>query len=271
MSQPGKPDELYVRARRALLDAAVALDDHLDAVVLVGAQALYLHTGDADLAVAEFTTDADLVIRPSDLADDPLIADLLEPVGFSKDQQPGQWLSPDRCRVDLMVPEQLAGSGTRGAELGAHGRHTARRARGLEATLIDRERATIKALDPGDERSVEMNIAGPGALLVAKAHKIADRSTTPDRLSDKDALDVLRLLQCIPTAELTFRIRQLRAHKLSNDVTEEAILHMGSLFGSSESVGVGMAVRATAPFEDSDVIASSITILANDLLEALNA
>lgn len=269
MSRLGELDDLYVRAREVLLDAAIALNDHLDAVVLVGAQALYLHTGDADLAVAEFTTDADLVIRPSDLADDPLIADLLEPVGFTKDRQPGQWLSPDGCRVDLMVPEQLAGPGSRGAELGAHGRHAARRAKGLETTLIDQEQATIEALDPGDERSVEMNVAGPGALLVAKLHKIADRSTDPNRLSDKDALDVLRLLQCVPTVEFTSRIRQLRTHELSSDVTEEAILYMDTLFGSSESTGVRMVVRATAPFEDADVIASSITILASDLLEDL--
>lgn len=270
MSQLGKPDDLYIRARRALLDAAEALAEHLRAVVLVGAQALYLHTGDADLAVAEFTTDADLVIRPSDLADDPLIADLLEPVGFSKDGQPGQWLSADGCRVDLMVPEQLAGSGTRGAELGAHGRHTARRAGGLEATLIDCERATITALDPDDARSVEMNVAGPGALLVAKVHKIADRSTTPNRLSDKDALDVLRLLQCVPIAEFRSRIVRLKAHKLSGDVTDEAMLQMSSLFADEESVGVRMAVRAAAPLEEADVIASSIMILASDLLDDLN-
>ena len=44
----GAPDLLYVRARAALLDVAEALDEQLDAVVLVGAQAVYLHTGDAD-------------------------------------------------------------------------------------------------------------------------------------------------------------------------------------------------------------------------------
>ena len=46
---PGEPDPLYVRARRALLDAADALEAHLDAVVLVGAQAVYLQAGEADL------------------------------------------------------------------------------------------------------------------------------------------------------------------------------------------------------------------------------
>ena len=45
-------DELYVIARRVLLDALDALGGHRDAVVLVGAQAIYLRVGEADLAVA---------------------------------------------------------------------------------------------------------------------------------------------------------------------------------------------------------------------------
>ena len=36
---PGDFDELYVRARTALLDATEALAPHLDSIVLVGAQA----------------------------------------------------------------------------------------------------------------------------------------------------------------------------------------------------------------------------------------
>ena len=62
----GGPDPLYVRARIALLDAADALSEQLDAVVLVGAQAIYLHTGDADFATAEYTTDADFCVAPPD-------------------------------------------------------------------------------------------------------------------------------------------------------------------------------------------------------------
>lgn len=56
---PDEFDELYVRARRALLDASDALSPHLDSIVLVGAQAIYLHTGAAELSFAEFTVDAD--------------------------------------------------------------------------------------------------------------------------------------------------------------------------------------------------------------------
>ena len=40
----------YLRARTALLDAADALTGQLDALVLVGAQAIYLHTGRAESA-----------------------------------------------------------------------------------------------------------------------------------------------------------------------------------------------------------------------------
>ncbi len=52
---PGDPDELYVRARATLLAAADALAPHIDSLVLVGAQAVYLHTGAADLGIAEYT------------------------------------------------------------------------------------------------------------------------------------------------------------------------------------------------------------------------
>jgi hypothetical protein len=41
-------DELYVIARRVLLDALEALGEHREATILVGAQAVYLHTGISD-------------------------------------------------------------------------------------------------------------------------------------------------------------------------------------------------------------------------------
>ena len=143
----GDPDPLYVRARDALLDAADALAEQLDAVVLVGAQAIYLHTGEADFAVAEYTTDADFCIAPADLHEAPLLAELLVAHGFSLREHPGAWSSPDGIAVDLMVPNALAGSGSRGARLGHHGRKAARRARGLEGALVDRNRMRISIGD----------------------------------------------------------------------------------------------------------------------------
>jgi hypothetical protein len=45
-----------------LLDALEALAAHRDALVVVGAQAIYLHTGEADVALAEATKDSHLAI-----------------------------------------------------------------------------------------------------------------------------------------------------------------------------------------------------------------
>jgi len=262
-------DPLYVRARAALLDAAEALEAHRDALVLVGAQAVYLHTGDADLAVAEYTTDADFTVAPADLADTPLIADLLGARGFTPREHPGGWLSPDGIFLDIMVPEDLAGPGTRGARLGPHGKRAARRAKGLEGALIDRESLTISALDPDDGRTVEMWVAGPGALLVAKFHKIAERVGNQDRVRDKDALDVLRLLRSVPTDDLTDRLVMLRRTDLSAAVTNEAVGLLPDLFGTTESAGVAMAVRAAGQGEDPATIAGSVVALVEDLLAAL--
>ncbi len=88
-----------------------------------------------------------------------LLAELMNAGGFVPDQHPGSWLSPDGISVDLMVPEALAGAGSRGARLGTHGKRVARRAKGLEGALVDRDRMTIAALDPTDDRSVSM-VAG---------------------------------------------------------------------------------------------------------------
>ena len=259
------PDPLYVRARTALLDAVGALDAHRGALVLVGAQAIYLHTGDADLAVAEYTTDADFTVSPADLADAPLLADLLGAAGFTPREHPGGWLSPDGIYVDVMVPEKLAGSGTRGARLGAHGKRAARRAKGLEGALVDRELRTIGALDPADDRTVDLWVAGPGALLVAKVHKIAERVSAQDRVRDKDALDILRLMRATETRDLASRLQMLRDNELAREVTNEAIGLLPGLFGTPSSAGVTMAVRAAGAAEPAAVLGESLVALIGDL------
>ncbi len=266
----GEPDELYVRARAALLDVTDALGPHLDAMTLVGAQAVYLHTQAVDLMVAEYTTDADLAVGPPENLDDaPLIAALMVEGGFEAHEHLGRWVSPNGVFVDLMVPEALAGAGSRGARLGPHGKRVARRARGLEAALVDRDLRTIGALDPDDDRSVTMNVAGPGALLVAKIHKITERVRETDRIRDKDSLDVLRLLRATATEDLGSRLRHLHSNELSASVTSEAVTHIPDLFGHNDAPGVEMAVRAAGLGVDSSVISASIVVLIEELLAEL--
>lgn len=94
----------YVAARRVLLDALESLRPHLDAVVLVGAQAVYLHAPLGDPRPT-YTTDADLALDPELLATHPDIAASLAAAGFepSSSGNPGSWMSTDGVVVDLMV------------------------------------------------------------------------------------------------------------------------------------------------------------------------
>jgi hypothetical protein len=265
----GGLDPTYVRARTALLDAAAALAPHLDAVVLVGAQAIYLHTGEAELAVAEFTTDADFGVEPRTLAASPLLDVLLRANGFTPREHPGGWLSPEGVYVDIMVPEALAGPGRRGADLGVHGRRAARRAKGLEGALVDREPRVIAALDERDDRTLTMNVAGPGALLVAKLHKIAERTSDDDRVKDKDSLDMFRLLRAITTEDLVRRLTRMTASADAAAVTSEAIDHLRVLFSEPRGRGIRSAVAASTHLIDPDEVSLALTTLTADLLDAL--
>ena len=266
---PGDFDDMYVRARSALLDATDALAPQLDSIVLVGAQAIYLHTGAADLAIAEFTTDADFSVEPGTLSDSPLLGSLLTERGFTPREHPGGWLSPSGVYVDIMVPEALAGRGTRSADLGVHGKRAARRALGLEGALVDRQPHTIVALDPQDARTVTMNVAGPGALLVAKLQKLWERTTNEDRVKDKDALDVFRILRAVPTADLARRLALLRASPEAATVAGSAVRQLDELFGQRSGKGIELAVKASARFIDPDELALSAVALVEDLVAAL--
>ena len=271
-------EPLYVAARGVLLDALDALGDQREALILAGAQAIYIHTGAADLAVAEFTTDGDLVVNPEQLKTQPRLSEAMERAHFRSGLQPGSWLR-DRTvsgiattiPVDLLVPEAVAGPGRRAARLGDHGDRAGRRVRGLEGVLIDHSVTRLNALDEDDRREFEVRVAGPSALLVGKLHKLADRSGQGDtkRLKDKDALDVLRLLRAIPVERLARGLRELGDSTLAGDVTREAIENLHALFGAISSSGTVMVVRATERLEDPSVMAASCAALTDDLIRAL--
>src|SRR5579884_3998852 len=162
MNEPGAPDPRYVRARRGLLAALQALGPHRKAVILVGAQAFYLHVGEAQEALSSFTIDADLALDPAELPNEPALQAALTAAGFRRESQPGLWYTPDDIEVDLLVPASIAGPGRRGVDLGQHhDRTAAMRAAGLEAALIDNAPQQIAALDPADRRAFAILVAGP--------------------------------------------------------------------------------------------------------------
>ncbi|WP_448059194.1 hypothetical protein [Cellulomonas hominis] len=267
MSSPGEsdPTDLLIRARSALIDAIEALDGQHEAVIVIGALAVYLRAGGLDVA-----------LDPRVLADEPRIETAMRTAGFlpSASGQPGSWVTPAGIPVDLMVPEALAGPGgptARAARLPPHDRKALRRARGLEAALVDNDEMEVRALDPADGRAVAVRIAGPAALLVAKTHKIAERVATPHRLNDKDAHDAYRLLRAFDTALLTDTFLRLLRDDLTSDVTRESVDHLEELFGSPNTLGSEMAGRAEEGVGDPEQVAVAVSILASDLVTSLRA
>jgi hypothetical protein len=261
VSAPGDSEHSpeYVAARRVLLDALDALGAQQVAVVLAGAQAIYLRTGPNSLPIAEFTTDGDLAVDPTQLADVPLLAELMEAGGFElakfgATEEPGIWQKETRIDgvemvvpVDLLVPAGVAPpGGTRGARLGTHGKRAARKTPGLEAVLVDNDVMRIEALEPTDRRRAHLRVAGTAALLVAKTHKINDRvkSHRADRLVDKDASDIVRLMQTSSPQVVAETFSGLLEDPAAGPPTEFAIEHLRLLFGSRAGVGIEMAIRA---------------------------
>jgi hypothetical protein len=273
MNLPGDAETL-VAARSALLDAWEALADQRDALVLIGAQAIYLHTGAAPVALAEATKDTDLAVDPRVLNDHPLLEQAMQRAGFHRnltDPQPGSWLSPRGIPVDLMVPAALAGEGgRRGGRIPPHSRHATRRTPGLEAAVVEHAPMTVTSLDLNDTRSAEIEVAGSAALLVAKLHKLGERRTTPERLLDKDAHDIYRLLVAADTDTLSTAFAKLQADELAGSVTDEAIAHLEQLFASGpDALGSAMAGRAEELLGKSAVVSAAVATLAADLLAAL--
>ena len=266
-------DEVIL-ARTGLLDALEALHSHLEALVIVGAQAIYLHTGSIQVALAEFTTDADLALDPDLLSSDPLVEDAMRGAGFTPDPRNGaigSWISPRGVPVDLMVPDAVAGVGRRGVRVAPHDPKSMRRARGIEATLVDNSKMAIRALDPSvDAREYEVSVAGPAALLVAKLHKIQDRIDNPSRLDNKDAHDIYRLLRAIDTDVLVSATVPLMDEEVSGEVTRDALGHLAYLFArGADAPGSVMAGAAEELVGDPTGVAESVALLAQDLLDAV--
>jgi hypothetical protein len=276
----GVPDPRYVLARSVLLDALQALGDQRRAVIVVGAQAVYLHTGTIDLGVPEFTLDADLTFDPALLREAPAIEAAMLDAQFVRGNRVGVWIAarrvegtPVHVEVDLMVPEAVGGPGRRSARLLGHAKDVARKTRGLEASLIDKSEVRINALEPNDLRAFDVAVAGPAALLIAKAHKVAERIAERGqrRLEDKDAFDILRLLQATETTALAQTIRSLLRADVAGEVTRDALDVLREHFTDARAAGPQMAVRAAGALLPAEVVAASCAALASDLLHTVDS
>ena len=266
-------DGNYVRARSGLLDALEALGPLRDAVVLVGAQAIYEYIRDQadEFAVSPFTFDADLVLVPELLIDDPRIIDAMSQAGYALTNQPGIYKKEGDIQVDLLVPEAVGGRKGRGADLGVHGNRAARQVYGLEGVLVSHRSMTIGALESEDDREFEINVAGPSALLVAKVHKLAERIDANDvtRLNNKDAFDIFRLLRGVDVDELVTEIQALQADPISAPATVAAIVRFRELFETDNAAGTQLVVQHVEGLEDPNTIAGMSVALSQELIEGV--
>ena len=279
MTHPVSPSYEYVAARRVLLDALVALEPHIGAVIVIGAQAVYLRTEDRMPHYQPFTTDADLVIDPGLLAPAPTLGDALLTGGFDATREPGIWMRriehPEldggmTIPVDLIVPSQVAPSaGRRGARLpGGHGNRAARKTRGVEGALVDHDFFLIEALDTQDERCLIVKVAGSAALVVAKTHKLGERLATPARLIAKDAGDLYRLFEATPMADMVAKTARLLGDDRSAGVTRQALDYLVQLFGTPRSPGVQLSTEALADVAEASTITKMIVGYTRDLVQA---
>ena len=259
-----------------------ALAPHGKAVVVVGAQAVYLRTYDANLAVAPYTTDGDLVIDPSVLGDESLLGEAMAHAHFTRltrsqgHDEPVIWVKTAYVNgeaihipVDLIVPQAVTPpGGRRGARLGVHGNSAARISPGLEAALIDHSPMVIGSLEDSDPRSFDVEVAGTSALLVAKAHKIHDRLLTghEDRLNDKDASDIFRLMQTSDADEVGATLFELLTTVVAGETTRTAVEYLTQLFGRRGQAGIQMAGRALQIVVDPE----TVEVICTRYVEALN-
>lgn len=267
-----EPETVY--ARRVLLDTLQALEAHIDSLILIGAQAVYHHTGaSAEVTVPLYTTDADIAVNIETLSRDPEISSRLRNAGFTSTAGPGHWVNEQDIAVDLMVAPHQSGRNKRGARaatIAGHAKGIARITPGLEPSLIDNEMTLIKSFETHDQREFALKVANPAALLVAKAIKISERLETvtkyPKRVEAKDALDVFRIFQAIETKTLVSGFKSHERDEHSRSISRHALDIYSRQAASADGE---IAKLASSAVRNDHRIALSLALLVQNLIAAL--
>lgn len=269
------PEPLFIQSRRAMLDVLELLDAHRASIIVVGAHAIYLQTANASLQVAPFTRDSDFALDPKSLKVEPLIDKLLLENGYRliDDHLPGSW-TREGDEVDFMVPSSVSGGGRRAARIPPHGKIVARKTVGLEGALVDFDWLQITSLEAHDSRGFMVRVAGPAALITAKLFKIRDRveDGREERIHNKDAHDIFRLLADVQLDVLRHRFRKLQQASISTVIYEEGLSLLDHYFAHSvDAIGVKMVGAAEEEIGKPSVAQQQVFGLARELLDSLSS
>jgi hypothetical protein len=264
-------------SRRAIIDVVGSvLAPQRDALTIVGAHAVILRTQDLNIFVSP-TGDGDLGVTPSLVLGEPPLDVLMSAAGFEPrtDSRPGLWgrgrIEADNGKVtwneqiDLITGEGLSGNTRAGkrsvSALSAHGRGVGSTP-GIELTAFDRsEMLVADFVDPAV--TVEVNVAGYAALICAKSFKLGERlDAGGQRLRDKDAGDLWRLLRCADRDNVVDVFGEYADHDAIGSSVRRGRTHVSHVL---RNVDVRRMAKAT--FEV-DVIGSEIDSTFDSWLEA---
>lgn len=242
---PGNPAEW---SRRAIIDVVgTVLAPHRDALTLVGAHAVMLRT--AHLPVQPSATgDGDLGVTPSLVSADHPLLSLMTTAGFERriESRPGLWgrgrdLDSSgrvywREQIDLIVGQEMAGNtktNSRSVRALGPDRMSAGSTAGIELSAFDRSEMEIGDLvDP--TRRATVNVAGSAALICSKAYKLGERiEAGGERLRDKDAGDLWRLLECADPDDVEATFTRFSAHDAIGESVRAGALHADRVLRSS--------------------------------------
>ena len=260
------------RSRRLLIDTIDALGPFAGSVTVIGAHAVHVWVQEAWGPVdIEATRDGDVVLNPVFVAESPKLVDLMSTIGVTPAtaDRPGiygytseadlPW--GERTTVDLIVPEAYAGPGRRAARItGQPG--AVSRARGLELAIWDRHLTTLTTVDE-PAKSIPAHVAGPAALLIAKAHKVHERlqqvTARPDRLRPKDSGDIALLTMIAPAAEAANTMAAgIREHPEIFDAVTAGAAFLVEMYRDPESLPRLQATDALAARFDATTVNDAI-------------
>lgn len=267
----------YIKAREVLIEALEALGSHREAIILVGAQAIYMQVGEGDFGVPPYTTDADIVFDPELVKTDPKLDHILKAAGFMLDRSEanavGSW-TKDNVAVDLMIPASMGGPGRRSARIKGQARNIIRKTHGLEACLVDNDFMEVQSFSDKSKPTISIKISGPAGLLVAKLLKIEERMTQESsgqsgRVNNKDSLDIFRLLHYEPVS-LKNRLNNVIHDPKSARPAQQALDYLIKVFEHPDSIGCMMAADAARGYANPDEVRMRASILTKRLISSLS-
>ena len=147
-----------------------------------------------------------------------------------------------------------------------------RKVRGIEGCLVDKANTQITSLERGDGRVLDVDVAGPAALIVAKCYKLAERlADSPRRVKPKDAYDVLRLLRGVAVEHLVTGFGVMARDEVSRETSTTGLGYLQSLFGRPGLPGSNLAAQAADGLEDETTVRESCATLTVELVAEIRA